>query len=259
MERKIRVGAVSYLNTKPLIYGFEQGMMKDEMELVFDYPAKIASALLKDEIDIGLVPVAILPEMKEFHIVSDYGIACDGEVASVCLFSEVPLEEIKTVLLDYQSRTSVVLAKVLMQEYWKIAPEIINTNTDFSSQIKDTTAAVIIGDRALERRQASKYVYDLGEAWKQYTGLPFVFAAWVSNKPIPLEFIDHFNEANRRGLNDIEKIVQQNPFAAYDLAKYYTVNIKFQLNNSMREAVDLFLNKLKALQNQATTSEVLFK
>lgn len=106
-SNKIKVGAVSYLNTKPLIYGFEKGMMKDEVELVIDYPGKIAQALLDDTIDVGLVPVAIIPRMKECHIVSDYCIGANGPVASVCLFSEVPLEKITTVLLDYQSRTSV--------------------------------------------------------------------------------------------------------------------------------------------------------
>lgn len=111
MAHKIRVGAVSYLNTKPLIYGFEQGKMRDEIDLLIDYPANIASQLINDKIDVGLVPVAILPLLKEHHVVSDYGIACDGEVASVCLFSDVPLHEIRTVLLDYQSRTSVALLK----------------------------------------------------------------------------------------------------------------------------------------------------
>ncbi|HNK30623.1 MAG TPA: hypothetical protein PKG65_16940, partial [Ferruginibacter sp.] len=109
MAQKIKVGAVSYLNTKPLIYGFEQGLMKDEVELLIDYPSKIASLLQTNQVDIGLVPVAIIPTLEEHHIISDYCIGCDGEVASVCLFSEVPLAEVSTILLDYQSRTSVAL------------------------------------------------------------------------------------------------------------------------------------------------------
>ena len=95
MEGKIRIGAVSYLNTKPLIYGLEQGMMKDEIELVVDYPSRIASQLINNEIDAGLVPVAIIPHLKEYYIISDYCIGCDGEVASVCLFSEVPIQQVK--------------------------------------------------------------------------------------------------------------------------------------------------------------------
>ena len=87
------------MNTKPLIYGFEHGMMAESVDLIIDYPSKIASMLLEDKIDVGLVPVAIIPEMKEYYIISDYCIGCDGEVASVCLFSEVPLEKIEKILL----------------------------------------------------------------------------------------------------------------------------------------------------------------
>src|SRR5437879_5085439 len=91
---KVRVGAVSYLNTKPLVYGLEKGMMKDAVELTYDYPGKIAQSLLNHTIDMGLVPVAIIPEMNEYYLVADYCIASDGPVASVCLFSDVPVEEI---------------------------------------------------------------------------------------------------------------------------------------------------------------------
>ncbi len=122
LDRKIRVGAVSYLNTKPLLYGIQHSPIIDKIELKIDYPSRIAAMLLNDEIDIGLVPVAIIPKLREFHINTDYCIGSDGEVASVCLFSEVPIEKIETVLLDYQSRTSVQLAKILMKEYWKINP-----------------------------------------------------------------------------------------------------------------------------------------
>ncbi|MEO5890257.1 MAG: menaquinone biosynthesis protein, partial [Ferruginibacter sp.] len=183
MDRKIRVGAVSYLNTKPLVYGLEQGMMNESIDLFFDYPSNIAAALLNDEIDVGLVPVAIIPQMENYHIISDYCISSDGEVASVCLFSEVPINEIEMVLLDYQSRTSIELAQLLLKEYWKIKPVFKKAGVDFREKISGTTAAVVIGDRAFEQRNISAYSYDLGLAWKKLTGLPFVFAAWVSNKP----------------------------------------------------------------------------
>ncbi|MEX0635383.1 MAG: MqnA/MqnD/SBP family protein [Ferruginibacter sp.] len=107
MERKIRVGAVSYLNTKPLVYGFEHGMMEDQVELLFDYPARVANMLLSDEIDIGLIPVTELGKLSGYQIISDYCIGASEAVASVCLFSEVPIDEVEEILLDYQSRTSV--------------------------------------------------------------------------------------------------------------------------------------------------------
>ena len=245
MDRKIRVGAVSYLNTKPLIYGFEKGMMKETVDLLIDYPANIANALLKDEIDIGLVPVAILPRLKEYHIISDYCIAADGEVASVCLFSEVPLEQIKTILLDYQSMTSVLLVQVLMKQFWKIDPEIKNTVKDFGSEIKGTTAGVIIGNRALEQRCISKYVYDLGLAWKQFTGLPFVFAAWVSNKPLPDEFITGFNFTTGIGLGKINNIVAALQYDVYDLHEYYEKNLVYEFTDRLRKGMDEFLKMIQ--------------
>ena len=227
-----------------MIYGFEKGMMKDEINLIIDYPANIAAQLLNNEIDIGLVPVAVLKEMNEYQIITDYCIGSEGEVASVCIFSEVPIEEIKVVLLDYQSRTSVALAKILMKEFWKINPIIEKANIDFREKISGTTAAVVIGDRAFEQRIQSKYKYDLGEAWMSFTGLPFVFAAWVSNKQLSPQFIDNFNAANAFGLQHLEEVLQLNPYEAFDLKAYYNHYISFDLTDKKRKGLQLFLDKL---------------
>ena len=242
----IRVAAVDYLNTKPLIYGFEQGMMADNMSLVVDYPAKIASMLMNDEVDLGLVPVAVIPLLKESYIISDYCIGCNGEVASVCLFSEVPLSEIENVILDYQSRTSVALFSVLLSEYWKLAPQLIGGSKGFEEQINGTTAGLVIGDRALKQRKRSKYIYDLGTAWKEMTGLPFVFAAWIANKKLPEDFITSFNNAAGEGFYHIDEIVAANPFPDYSLKEYYLKNIDYRLNEEKREALDKFLTYLKS-------------
>jgi chorismate dehydratase len=244
LTQKIKVGAVSYLNTKPLIYGFEQGMMKEEIDLLIDYPSNIAHKLLNNEIDIGLVPVAVLPLMKEYHIISDYCIGCDGEVASVCLFSDVPLHEIKTILLDYQSNTSVALIKILLKEHWKIAPHLISAEKDFEQNITGTTAGLVIGDRAFEQRLKSKYLYDLGAAWKEMTGLPFVFAVWVSNKKIPSDFITSFNKTTGRGVQYIDEIVTQNNFGYYNLHQYYTKNIIYLIDKTSLSGLELLLQKL---------------
>lgn len=238
------MGAVSYLNTKPLIYGFNNGEMKDEIDLVVDHPAHIAEMLKNDQIDVGLVPVAIIPELKEHYIISDYCIGADGEVASVCLFSEVPLKKIETVLLDYQSRTSVELLKILMKEYWMIDPVAESTSSDYSKNIKGTKAGLIIGDRALEQRNISAYKYDLGMEWKKFTGLPFVFAAWISNKKLSSNFIDSFNKANKTGLQHIEKVVAENPFSFFDLTKYYTSYIKYSLDENAKKGLSAFIDKL---------------
>jgi len=235
---------VSYLNTKPLIYGFEQGKMSDQIELVIDHPANIASLLINEKIDVGLVPIAILPFLKEHHIVSDFGIACDGEVASVCLFSDVPLPEIKTVLLDYQSKTSVELLKILLKEHWKILPELVTGNANYEKSISGTTAGLVIGDRALALRSKSKYIYDLGLAWKELTGLPFVFAAWISNKKLPQSFVDEFAEANSFGFLHLDEVIRNNPVTDFDLEAYYNRFIKFRLNAEMLQAAKLFIGKI---------------
>lgn len=244
MQTKIRVGAVSYLNTKPLLYGFEHGIMGERVDLRIDYPSKIASMLLENTIDVGLVPVSVIPEMKEHYIISDYCIGCDGEVASVCLFSEVPLDKIEKVLLDYQSRTSISLLKILIQQYWKINPVFEETSGEYQSKISGTTAALIIGDRALQQRKISACIYDLGLEWKKFTGLPFVFAAWVSNRKLDEDFITSFNESNSFGLHKIEQIVNDNPYPPFDLREYYTKYIRYHLDENKRKGLDFFLKKI---------------
>jgi len=118
LSKKIRVGAVSYLNTKPLLYGLQHHAVSASIELIEDYPANLARALQENTIDIGLVPVAVIPKLPEAHIISDYCIGATGPVASVCIFSKVPMEQIQSLYLDYQSKTSVNLARVLLKNYW---------------------------------------------------------------------------------------------------------------------------------------------
>ena len=113
---KIKVGIVNYLNTKPMLYGIERSPVMDRIELIREYPSRVAHELIKGHIDVGLVPVAVIPQVRGAQIITDYGIACDGPVASVSLLSNVPMEEIKTVLLDYQSRTSANLVKILLSK-----------------------------------------------------------------------------------------------------------------------------------------------
>ncbi|HEY8389194.1 MAG TPA: menaquinone biosynthesis protein [Parasegetibacter sp.] len=245
MERKIRIGAVSYLNTKPLIYGIENSDFLNQVDLTSDYPSKIAAKLLNDEVDVGLVPVAIIPKLKEAHIVSDYCIGTEGEVASVGIYSECKLEEAEKLLLDYQSWTSVALSRLLLKQHWKLNPEQEYGGTDYRSRIQGRTAGVVIGDRALEQGNISRYCYDLGLAWRDYTGLPFVFAAWVSNKVLDDSFVVAFNEANAVGMNHFAEIVKQNPFPHYDLMKYYSENMSYKLDEKKKEGLNLFLREIQ--------------
>jgi chorismate dehydratase len=245
---KIKVGAVSYLNTKPLLYGIKNHPVINEIELTEEYPSLLAQKLIEGSIDVGLVPVAIIPDLKEWHIVGDYCIGCDGAVASVCLFSEVPMEEIKKVYLDYQSRTSVMLLKILLKEYWQKNVEFIEAaSEDYRNEIKDTTAGLVIGDRALEQKQHSKYCYDLGEAWKDHTGLPFVFAAWISNKQLPESFIVQFNAANKDGLERLDAVIAEADYSFFDLREYYMKRISYKLDGEKKRGLSTFLEKIRAI------------
>jgi chorismate dehydratase len=242
---KIKVGAVSYLNTKPLLYGIERSEIITQVELILDYPSQLAQKLQSGEIDMALLPVAAIPTIPGARIVSDYGIASDGNVASVAIFSQVPMEEIKTVYLDYQSRTSVRLAQLLLKEYWKKEIEYKPAGEHYIDYINGSNAGVIIGDRALKQLNNFEYIYDLATAWKDFTGLDFVFAAWVANKELPEDFITAFNAANAVGLNYLDEIVAATPFPYYDLHTYYTGNIKYRLDEAKLQGLHTFLGMLK--------------
>jgi len=245
---KIKVGAVSYQNTKPLLYGVKlsSGLM-NRIELQEDYPANVAKKLLDNEIDVGLVPVAIIPKLKESFIVSDYCIGAVSEVASVCLFSDVELDKIEKIVLDYQSKTSVNLCKILLKHYWKKNIELVDGGENFMNEITGTTAGVVIGDRAFVQRKKSPFIYDLATAWIDFTGLPFVFAAWVANKKLDENFIDAFNIANGYGLKHIDEVVAELEESSYDMKYYYTQNISYQLDEQKRKGLALFLDYLKDL------------
>ena len=246
--KKIRVGIVNYLNTKPLIYGLQRPPVSEVIELTGDYPAKVAEMLQKGEIDVGLIPVAVIPQLPSYHIVGDYCIGTEGEIASVALFSEVPMNEIKKVYLDYQSRTSVALLKFLMKEYWGISPVIVHAdNEDYLQELTGTTAGLVIGDRALRQRKLSTFIYDLGSEWRKITWLPFVFAAWVSIKKLPEEFIRMFNVANAMGLDRIDEIALANPYSLYDLKKYYTLHLSYHMDNRKRKGMEKFLEVIRDL------------
>ncbi len=249
LDKRWRIGVVSYFNTQPLLLGIEKADFLSKIELVKDYPSKVAQALIDGQIDIGLVPVAITPLLSNPHIVSDFCIGTKTKVASVAIFSKVPMEQIETIYLDYQSRTSVQLARILLKEFWKKDIQFLQAEEGYIQKIAGTTAGVIIGDRALANLTEFEYVYDLGEAWIEYTGLPFVFAAWMSNQPIPDDFKTLFNNANAYGVAHIGEVLDQLPARthSYDMETYYTKNIEYRLTDTMQQGMQLFLEKVKQL------------
>ena len=244
---KYKVSAVSYLNTTPFIYGIKNSDISNQIELLIDFPAECARKLLKDEVDIALVPISILKKNPEFNIISDFCIGSEGKVDTVCLYSELPLKEIEEIYLDYQSRTSVELLRILCREYWIISPKLRNSEKGFEDKIKGKTAALIIGDRAFSANSKFKYIYDLSEIWKEMTGLPFVFACWISNKDIDKDFLSEFNSALKFGLSEIDKSVEVEkhnfPYCK-NTNDYLNNKISYILDKDKREGMKMFLSKI---------------
>lgn len=254
MQTKYRISLVSYLNTKPFLYGLQHAEEARNFALELDIPSVGGKKILDNAVDIGLVPVAVLAKLDDARIISDYCIGANGAVKSVCLFSEVPITEIEQVYLDYHSMTSVQLLNILLKEYWKIQPEMLPASTGYIEHIKGTTAGLIIGDRALNMFDKFPYVYDLSAAWMAHTGLPFVFAAWITRKDIPQEVINSLNTALYHGITHIEDVVNMYAGQQFDrdtVRTYFTTNIDYNLDGVKRKALELFIGKIR--QYAATT------
>jgi chorismate dehydratase len=246
---KINVGAVSYLNTKPMLVGLKTPPMAAQIKLQLDHPAALVRLIRKGEIDIGLLPVGALSEIGSYTIITDYCIGTLQEVASVAVFSDVPMEKIETVILDYQSRTSVLLCQILFKKWWKRDVKFVQANGDnYLEEIKGTTAGLIIGDRALLHRKQSNYIYDLGTGWKQFTGFPFVFAVWVAKGNPDEAFLSQFNKAVGYGIQHIDSVSATEDFSDYNLHTYFTKNISYNFDQDKHEGLQLFLDEINQIE-----------
>jgi len=244
---KIRITAVSYLNTKPFLYGLLNSPLADQIELSLDIPSECARKLRDGLVDMALTPVAILPELSNWHLVSDYCIGAEGSVKTVNLYSEVPVEVLETVYLDHHSRTSVALVQLLFKEFWQHQPQFLAASEGYIKNIKGTAGGVVIGDRTIALEGKFAYEYDLSECWEALTGLPFVFAAWVSLRPLPSGFESAFNAALASGIAAIPKLklLLPSPHPDFDLETYFTKYISYDLNAQKRKALDYFLHYLQ--------------
>jgi chorismate dehydratase len=246
---KIRISAVKYANTYPFIYGLTESGFDKEVILETDHPADCAAKLINNTVDIGLIPVAALPSLREYHIISDYCIGANGNVRTVLLLSNCPFEDIRNIYLDYRSRSSVNLTKVLARNSWKREYKWINTTKAFDFlNIGLNEAVVLIGDQCFEFENSFRYKVDLANEWKKFSGLPFVFACWTANKQINNEFITKFNNALRLGVNDIDAVVEKfgnsGTIRGEILKKYLVENIDYNFNDEKKKALMLFLELL---------------
>lgn len=247
--KKIRISSVSYLNSLPFVYGLEKSNISLKIELTKDIPSECWEKLSKNKVDIGLIPVAMIPKLPFSDIVSSYCIGATKNVRSVILASNSPIEKIKTIHTDTHSRTSIALAKILSKYYWEINPKWKEGKTGFEKKLEKETAGVVIGDKVFEIEKRYKYITDLATEWNRFTNLPFVFAAWVANKKIDPLFLNQFNKAIKFGIENTLNVYDAYPYASIlnkeQVNKYLTENISFNLDNLKRKGLNLFLSYLK--------------
>lgn len=248
----MQLSLVSYINTRPFIDGLNRHFSPEELKITPLPPAKCAESLLKKEAAIALMPVGALLSFEKIMLLPNYCIGADGAVNSVFIFSQKPIEEIDTLILDRHSRSSNGLAKILLQRYWKNKVAFINSEDKNFDSIKDNVAGVVIGDKALKIRQNYLYQYDLGEYWRKLTSLPFAFAVWAYyEEMVSPEMLNRIQIALADGVAHRAETALTSA-AEYGLTpeaalSYLTQDIQYEFTYQRQQAVDLYLKWLKEL------------
>lgn len=246
----IRITAVSYYNTLPFIYGIRHSQYLSNFTLSLDVPSVCAQKLLNNEADLGLIPVGSFTDFPNLHIVSDLCIGAEKEVKSVVLLSNTSIHSLRTIYLDTDSRTSVNLARILAQKYWKINPEFKSNKSLDINQLTELDGQVLIGDKTFGQANRFKYCYDLAADWISLTHLPFVFASWVSVRPLPDEFVLNFNKALLWGINHLEDSIKEAEnlqISETELLSYLQNDISYPLTDQKKKGMELYLKNLKLL------------
>jgi chorismate dehydratase len=202
----LRIGAVNYLNTKPLIYELDQ--LAPDADVILDLPSRLADQLALGELDVALIPVVEYLRAGRYALIPDIAIASRGPVLSVTLFSKKPWPEISSIALDEGSRTSAALVQVLSRFRYEVTPRLEALSVDADPERVATDAVLLIGDRAMHAcLPGFPHAYDLGEEWTKWTDLPFVFAVWAVRPGIePGGLVESLQEAKRRGLANAASI-----------------------------------------------------
>jgi chorismate dehydratase len=236
-----RLGAVGYLNARPLVYGLDA--RRDLFDLRFDVPSRCATLLHEDGIDLGMIPsIEHLRGREPYRIVPDLAITSDGEVASVAVFSRVPLAEVRTIGLDTSSRTSAGLTRVLCREAWGIDPVFETVPPDAAARVEGHDAALLIGDPALflDHEAAGLIKIDLGAEWTRLTGLPFVWAFWAGRPgAIDAAGVAALQAARDQGTRDLDGIAEAYCGRAKTevCRRYLRDNIKYRLGDRETEGL----------------------
>jgi len=245
----VRAIAVDYANTLPLRSGLKALELRGDLSMSLARPARAAELFAQGDYQLGLLPVAVHLLEPKTSFVGNFGIVADGFVGSVGIFSEVPFDQIENLYLDYDSRSSVLLAQVLLKHHWKRDADstnpvhLLEATLGYRDLLGGTTAGLIIGDPAIEARQRFPYYFDLAEAWKEMTQLPFVFAAWLSSSKLTESFVFAFDEAQKLGVaNRLALAKEYQPFIpGYDLKAYFTNQIQYHITADAKRGLEKFL------------------
>jgi chorismate dehydratase len=249
---KIRISAVKYANTYPFLWGFRESGFDRTVILETDHPAQCAAKLIARKVDIGLVPVAALPLVKEYRVIGDYCIGANGKVRTVMLLSNCPFRYVKTINLDYRSMSSVNLTKVLAKHMWHREFRWVDTSEKFDfMHIGPDEAVVLIGDQCFESESNYDFGMDLAGEWKDQTGLPFVFACWTANRNLNEDFIRDFNLALKTGVDNIDEVARYygktSVIKEDELRNYLKDNIDYIFDDEKKKGMNLFLELLKQI------------
>ncbi len=243
----LRVGAVSYLNTRPLIYGLHE-RLRGIGSLSLNLPSRLADELAAGSLDVALIPSIeyFRGTWRGYRIVSDAAIACRGPVWSVRLLSRVPVQQIGTLALDVGSRTSAALVQLLMQRVYGVTPRTVPLALEQLPETVDADAVLLIGDRAMHPPARIYHeIIDLGQWWNQLTGLPFVFAMWVARRDIDCASLEQIlGQCRDQGLHHIDAIARAeagpNGLTVADLRRYLTEHLRFYLGDDEWSALEAY-------------------
>ena len=241
----LKISAVSYLNTFPFVYGIMESGILQNFSLELDVPSICAEKLKNGTVHLALVPVGALREIGQFHYISDFCIGAVGEVKTVLLLSKVPLDQITRIYLDFDSRTSVELVKVLAQHYWHIGPRWEKLKPGQAASPDDIESLVAIGDKTFRLRQDFEYIYDLAGEWINFTKLPFVFATWVSREKLPDDVLDQFSRAIAFGVGHKRECLEyfKDKLPVHDdCLSYLENNISYDFDDKKKEGLRKFLS-----------------
>ena len=241
---KVRVGAVTYLNARPLVFSLAE--MAPQAEIVVDLPSRLADALAAGRLDVAMIPSIEYGRHPGYSIVSDACIACDGAVRSVKLYGRVPVERIRSLALDEGSRTSAALVRILLKERFGISPETRPLPIGASLDDTPADAVLLIGDRGmLPSGDGFEFEWDLGQEWRQWTGLPFVFSMWIARPGVDLQGVDAALAAARDdGVGRLEEIARHAApavgIAEADCLSYLRDHLTFHLHDRQRQGLEHF-------------------